>query len=115
MEIRLIVVRTADMARLADFYTLLGLKFEYHKHGKSPYHYSSTIGNTTLEIYPLAKDQTEADKELRLGLAVDDFDNTIQLLKDKNTEFLSEPMQTEYGFMTIVKDPDGRKIELYKK
>jgi lactoylglutathione lyase len=115
MEIRLLVVRTSDMARLADFYSLLGLSFEYHKHGKSPYHYSTSIGNTTLEIYPLAKDQTGADKELRLGFAVNDFDTTIQLLKDKNTEFLSEPMQTEYGFVAIVKDPDGRKIELYKK
>jgi len=115
MEFRLLVVRTPDMARLADFYTILGLTFDYHKHGKSPYHYSATIGHTTLEIYPLAKGQTEADKELRLGFAVDNFDNTIQLLKEKSTEFLSEPMQTEYGFMTIVKDPDGRKIELYKK
>jgi lactoylglutathione lyase len=115
MEIRLLVVRTDDMARLADFYSLLGLTFEYHKHGKSPYHYSATIESTTLEIYPLSKGQTEADKELRLGFAVDDFDSTVQALKDKNTEFLSEPMQTDYGFITIVKDPDGRKIELYKK
>ena len=115
MELRLLVIRTADMPKLADFYSLLGLTFDYHKHGKSPYHYSATIGHTTLEIYPLAKGQTEADKDLRLGFAVDDFDSIIQLLKEKNTEFLSEPMQTEYGFMTIVKDPDGRKIELYKK
>ena len=115
MEFRLLVVRTPDMTKLADFYTLLGLTFDYHKHGKSPFHYSATVGSTTLEIYPLSKGQTEADKELRIGFAVDDFDSTIQLLKEKNTEFLSEPMQTDYGFMTIVKDPDGRKIELYKK
>ena len=43
------------------------------------------------------------------------FDHTIQLLKEKQAVFLSEPMQTEYGFMTIIKDPDERKIELYKK
>lgn len=115
MEIRLLVVRTTDMERLTDFYSLLGLTFEYHKHGKSPYHYSAIIGNTTLEIYPLTKSQTEADKELRLGFSVENFDSTIQFLREKDITFLSEPMQTEYGFMTIVKDPDGRKIELYKK
>src|ERR1043165_4793391 len=115
MQLRLLVIRTPDMPKLADFYSLLGLTFEYHKHGKSPFHYSAIIGQTTLEIYPLAKGQTEADKDLRLGFAVDNFENTIQVLREKNTEFLSEPMQTEYGFMTIVKDPDGRKIELYKK
>jgi predicted enzyme related to lactoylglutathione lyase len=115
MEIRLLVIRTPDIARLANFYALLGLAFEYHKHGKSRYHYSSTIGNIVLELYPLAKGQTEADKELRLGFSIDNFDYIIKLLKDKQTIFLSEPMQTEYGFMTIIKDPDGRKIELYKK
>jgi len=115
MELRLLVIRTPDMPKLADFYSLLGLTFEYHKHGKSPIHYFASIGSTTLEIYPLSKGQTEADKDLRLGFAVDNFENILQVLKEKNTEFLSEPMQTDYGFMTIIKDPDGRKIELYEK
>ena len=103
------------MERLADFYALLGLTFEYHKHGKSPYHYSALVGNTILEIYPLAKNQTEADKELRVGFALDNFENTITILKEKAVEFVSEPMQTDYGFMAIIKDPDGRRVELYKK
>ena len=115
MEIRLLVIRTIEMARLADFYALLGLTFEYHKHGKSPWHYSAPVGHTILEIYPLAKGQTEADKELRLGFALDDYDNTITTLKEKGVEFVSEPMQTDYGFMAIIKDTDGRRVELYKK
>src|SRR5687767_7201628 len=113
MEIRILVIRTTDINRLANFYSLLGLKFEYHKHEKSPYHYSATIGSTVLEIYPLAKGQSEADKELRLGFSVKNFENTIQLLKDNQAIFLSEAMQTDYGLMAIIKDPDGRKIELY--
>lgn len=113
MEIRLLVIRTADIDRLSNFYSLLGLKFEYHKHEKSPYHYSAAIGSAVLEIYPLSKGQAEADKELRLGFSVESFENTIQILKDNQTVFLSEAMQTDYGFMAIIKDPDGRKIELY--
>jgi lactoylglutathione lyase len=112
MEIKLIVIRTPDITKLADFYTLLGLEFDYHKHGKSPYHYAATVGETTLEIYPLAKDQTEADKELRLGFSLDNFDVIVQILKDKGIDFISEPMQTEFGYMAVVRDPDGRKIEL---
>jgi predicted enzyme related to lactoylglutathione lyase len=115
MEIRLLVIRTSTIAKLADFYAFLGLTFEYHKHGNSPYHYAAPVGNTILEIYPLAKNQTEADKELRLGFALDDFENIITTLKDKGVEFVSEPIQTDYGFMAIIKDPDGRRIELYKK
>lgn len=115
MEIRLLVIRTSEIERLADFYALLGLAFEYHKHGKSPYHYAATVGNTVLEIYPLAKGQMEPDKELRLGFAPDDFESTIAVLKRRDAEFISEPVQTDFGFMAIIKDPDGRRIELYKK
>ncbi len=55
MELKLIVIRTSDPERLASFYSLLGLVFDYHKHGNSPFHYGATIGQTVLEIYPLAK------------------------------------------------------------
>jgi lactoylglutathione lyase len=115
MDIRLLVLRTGDIKRLADFYSLFGLAFDYHKHGNSPFHYSATIGRTVLEIYPLTKSQTEPDKNLRLGFGIDNFDETVQKLKDLAVSFLLEPTQTDFGFMTIIADPDDRKIELYKK
>ncbi len=114
MEIRLIVIRTNDQKRLADFYSLLGLSFEFHKHGNSPMHYSTTIGTLVLEIYPLTKSQTEIDKNLRLGFAIDCFEETLKVLS-KNDIAFSEPTLTDFGFLTIISDPDGRKIELYKK
>ena len=114
MEIRLIVIRTNDQKRLADFYSLLGLTFDNHKHGNSPMHYSATIGTLVLEIYPLLKSQTETDKNLRLGYAIDKFEETLNVLS-KNGVAFSEPTLTDFGFLTIVSDPDGRKIELYKK
>jgi hypothetical protein len=87
MEIRLIVIRTNDQKRLADFYSLLGLTFDYHKHGNSPMHYSVTIGSLVLEIYPLTKSQTETDKNLRLGFAIDNFEETLKLLNKNNIAF----------------------------
>lgn len=77
-------------------------------------HYSVAIGNMVLEIYPLAKNQTEADKNLRLGFAIDNFDETLELLKENNISF-TEPTLTDFGFLVIVSDPDDRKIELYRK
>ncbi len=114
MDIRLLVLRTSDTKRLSDFYSLLGLNFDYHKHGNSPFHHSATIGETVLEIYPLAKKQTEPDNTLRLGFGIDNFEETLVTLKENEIIF-AEPIQTDFGFMTIITDPDGRKIELYKK
>lgn len=115
MDIRLLVVRTSDTEKLADFYSLLGLVFDYHQHGNSPFHYSATIGQTVLEIYPLTKSQNKADKNLRLGFGIDNFDKTVLTLKELQVPFSLEPTQTDFGFMAIISDPDERKIELYKK
>ena len=38
---------------------------------------SAKTGNFVLEIYPLTKSQTEADKNLRLGFAIDNFEEKI--------------------------------------
>ncbi len=113
MNIKLLVIRTSDPQKLSAFYSLLGFTFDYHKHGKSPYHYSATIDKLVLEIYPLAETQTEPDRHLRLGFEVNDFDETIKALQDNNVEF-TKPTTTDFGLITIVSDPDGRKIELYK-
>ncbi len=115
MELRLLALRTSDTKRLADFYGVLGMKFEYHKHGNGPYHFSASIGETVFEIYPLLKNQLETDKGLRLGIAIDDFERRISTLKNLHVPFLTEPTQTDFGFMAIISDPDERKIELYKK
>lgn len=115
MDFKLIVIRTGNIQQLAAFYTLLGLTFDYHQHPNTPYHYATTIGPTVLEIYPLAKDQVAADNHVRLGFSLDHFNDTIALLKDNRVPFIREPMQTEFGYACVVADPDGRKIELYKK
>jgi len=114
MEIRLIVIRTPDIERLSKFYTLFGLTFDYHKHDKSPYHFSTTVDKTVIEIYPLSKSQTQHDKSLRLGFSIDNFEYTIDLLKHEGIVFTSEVAQSEFGIMAVIEDPDGRKIELYK-
>jgi lactoylglutathione lyase len=115
MEIRLLVLRTGDTTKLADFYSLLGLAFSYHSHGNLPFHYSTMVGSTVLEIYPLTKSQAAADENLRLGFGIDNFDVVVEKLKERNVTFLTEPVQTDFGFMAVVEDPDNRKVELYRK
>jgi hypothetical protein len=114
MEIRLLVIRSENPKQIADFYSLLNLKFDYHKHGNSPMHYSAQIGTLILEIYPLSKNQIEVDKTLRLGFAIENFENVLDELRTNNIK-MTEPTLTEFGYVTILTDPEGRKVELYKK
>ncbi|GAB4050108.1 VOC family protein [Spirosoma litoris] len=115
ISLKLIVVRSNKSEELAKFYSLLGLQFDYHRHGNSPYHYSAQVDEATFEIYPLLKNQSEPDKSLRLGFSVNDFEAVIQILKSQSVQFISEPEATDFGYLAVVEDLDGRRIELYKK
>ncbi len=112
MTLNLLVIRTADMPRLVNFYNLLGLEFDYHKHDKGVYHYATKIGEAVFEIYPLLKSQPETDISTRLGFKIDNFEEKIALLSDF---VISKPMQTDFGYFAVLQDPDGRKVEIYKK
>ena len=114
MNIRLIVIRSADPDRLVHFYRLLGFVFEEHQHGKGPLHYAANIGACVLEIYPLAKNQASPDLNLRIGFTLDHFEESIAQLQKEQTFFVQEPMDNEFGFLAVVTDPEGRKIELYR-
>lgn len=115
MHLKLLVIRTPALEDLVQFYTQLGLQFDHHQHDSGPFHYSCMIDQMVLEIYPLAKGQSVVDPHLRLGFAVDDFERRMFNLEQLNVKFISTPTQTDFGWMCVVQDPDGRKIELYKK
>jgi len=111
-QINLLVIRTNQPKALAAFYTLLGMEFQYHRHGNGPYHYSTELNGFVFEIYPLLKSQTVADKSLRLGFTVNNLEELVKILEKYNTKILKIPTKTEWGFQAIITDLDGRKIEL---
>jgi len=115
MNLNLLVIRSSIPERLAEFYEQLGMVFEHHRHGNGPLHFSAQIGSTLLEIYPLAKGQEQADKHLRLGFAIDNFEAKIGQLQQQGITFHQLPMSTEWGIMAVIEDPEGRKLELYNK
>lgn len=112
MTLNLLVIRTKDIHILSQFYNKLGIEFTYHQHGKEPYHYSAELGELVFEIYPLLKNQTEADSSLRLGFTVKKLDELIERLKQDGVDIVQMPLKTAWGYTAMIKDLDGRKIEL---
>jgi len=108
----LLVIKTNQLQEQFEFYSTLGIEFQYHRHGKGPFHYASTNGNPTIEIYPLPKEVLQPDTTTRLGFSVENLDFIIQLLTTRGTIIVSAPAVTEWGYSAIVQDADGRKIEL---
>ncbi len=107
MKINLLVLRTAKLDDLRKFYAKLGAEFCLEKHGNGPEHYAATISDDfVLELYPIL-DGAIPDSVLRIGLKVDDIEKTLLLLGQSAT-----PRPTPWGLRAVVRDPDGRTIEL---
>jgi len=115
MKLNLIVIRTQQLEQQAKFYEKLGIKFQYHKHGNSPYHYSADLDGTIFEIYP-TKNEKSVDRSTRLGFQVKNLNKLIENLEiDKSESIIKHPEQTTWGYSALVKDLDGRKIELIQQ
>ena len=110
--LNLLVLRTAQPDKLTAFYSHLGFQFDYHCHGNGPMHYSADINGLVFEIYPLLKNQDQADSSLRLGFQVEDLDKLLESLRKEKINILQEPKYAEWDYFAVIKDPDGRKIEL---
>ncbi len=115
VAINLIVIKTHKdkIDKLKDFYTKLGLDFVLHKHGAGPLHWSTmTHDNICFEIYPLDKNQsvTTFDDVSVLGLRVPSklFNSVVKELNG------TTPVETRYGIVSVVRDPDNRRVELTK-
>jgi lactoylglutathione lyase len=112
MRINLVVLKTLRPTDLADFYGQIGVRFELHRHGTGPLHYAATLDNIVFEIYPLPKDKEKSDDTLRLGFTVDNLDDLLLKLRSVGGKIVKDANVTEWGYVAIIEDLDGRRIEL---
>lgn len=112
-KLTLLVLKTRKIEALKAFYSSLGIAFIEEQHGKGPVHYSGRVGDGILEIYPLPDDSSVADGTIRLGFTVDTLNEVIGALEACHTPMVSEPKATQWGLRAVVRDPDGRSVELY--
>jgi predicted enzyme related to lactoylglutathione lyase len=111
MHLNLLVLKSARMEELVLFYQMLGMRFEHHQHQRGPFHYAAEIGDMVFELYPLPENEL-VNISMRLGFAISNLDSTIEQLRNAGIKVVHEAKQTEWGYIGIVEDPDGRKVEL---
>lgn len=110
MKCNLLVIRSGIPDKLAEFYTHLGLSFDYHRHGSGPNHYSADNEGFVLEIYPLSKSQARADPFVRLGFEVESLDKLLG--KFPPDVIVQEAKLSVWGYRCVITDPEGRRVEL---
>jgi hypothetical protein len=112
LALSLLVLKTRQIDLLRDFYTTLGIDFTEEQHGKGPVHYAGKVGEVVIEIYPLPAEETWPDKTTRLGFTVANLGLTLEALEAIGTRVVTKPHRTEWGLRAVVRDPDGRAVDL---
>ena len=113
VELQLLVLKTGRLEELRSFYGALGIELVEEQHGKGPKHYSGKVGATLLELYPLGNRDGEASPNtVRLGFSVSNLEETLKEAQKLGVKISTTPRATEWGLQIILKDPDGRTLEL---
>ncbi|RBP48213.1 catechol 2,3-dioxygenase-like lactoylglutathione lyase family enzyme [Roseimicrobium gellanilyticum] len=112
-SLNLVVLRSSDLARAADFYTrLLGLEFVKHRHGNGPEHFSAEVGGSVFELYPLVP-EGPSTLGTRVGFRVPSLEAAIAAVSGPYPDaVLSPPKDSAWGRRAVIVDPDGHRVEL---
>ena len=102
-----------DMKRARSFYEgVLGLKVSEEMIGGKWVEYG--LGNNTLVIASVGDQWVPSDQGTGAALEVDDFEEAIKYLKDRQVTFAVEPYESPCCHMAIIQDPDGNNIVIHK-
>lgn len=112
VSLTLLVLKTRQVGQHRLFFQTLGIDFAEEQHGKGPVHYSGRVDGVVMEIYPLPDDGSPVDSSTRLGFAVKDLVQVVEALQEIGTTIVTPPRETAWGLQAVVRDPDGRAVEL---
>jgi predicted enzyme related to lactoylglutathione lyase len=106
-------VPVTDLKRARSFYEdVLGLKVSNEMMGGKWIEYS--LGDDTLAIANVGEQWMPSDQGTGAALEVEDFDEAIRRLKDRQVRFAAEPFETPCCHMAVIQDPDGNKLIIHK-
>jgi catechol 2,3-dioxygenase-like lactoylglutathione lyase family enzyme len=114
VSLKLLVVKTRHLEEVRAFYQSLGVALASERHGQGPLHHAGQIGEAVFEVYPQQGDDAP-DVTTRLGFAVDDLGRVLETLQAAGTPVIRQAKTTAWGTQAVVRDPDGRAVELYQR
>ena len=112
-KIGFVATPVTDIKRARAFYEgVLGLKVSEEMMGGKWVEYA--VGEETLAIANVGQHWTPSDQGTGAAFEVENFDDAIKRLKDRQVTFAAEPFETPCCRMAVVQDPDGNKLMIHK-
>ena len=101
-----------NIDQLVEFYRCMGIQFNKEQHQSGPLYFATDLDGVVFEIYP-AKALEDVDRKTRLGFFVTDLQAAMNSLRILRATIVEEPSESPWGMRAIVRDPNGRAVELY--
>ncbi|MEK6239201.1 MAG: VOC family protein [Planctomycetales bacterium] len=109
--LNLVVLRSEDVHKAAEFYRTLGLPLSIESHGSGPEHYAASVDGRVFEIYPLTEPHLSTTGS-RVGFRVDSVDALVPRLEAIGAEMIVPPSSSPWGRRAVFADFDGHRVEL---
>lgn len=110
--------RSKDPLKLLEWYEKhLGLRRDWEK-GASFRWLEAESGSEAMTVWsPFPENSQyfgEGEQQYMLNYRVDDLDAVLSLLRSEGVHVYDEREESEYGRFAWIRDPEGRKIELWE-
>lgn len=112
-NIAFVGIPVSDVKRAREFYEdVLGLKVSDEMMGGKWIEYS--LGEDTLSLANVGEYWMPSNQGTAAAFEMENFDEAIKHLKDRQVRFAAEPFETPCCHMAVVQDPDGNKLIIHK-
>ncbi len=117
-DVGALILFTDKLEALVEFYTAIGVPLELEQHDDGPLHHACELGLTHFAIF---ESSSGAAAEFRSGgssfpgFTVNSLEDALEAAKSVNPEVIQQPTEYPWGWRALVKDPDGRVLELFQR
>ena len=107
-----VILLVSDMRRSIQFYKeTLNLPLKKESEEWTEFFNKETV----LALHPAKhKENLKSGQHILIGFTANDFDNTINNLKEKGIVFFKNAKDEGFGKHAIIEDPDGHLISIVK-
>ncbi|MCC7538367.1 MAG: VOC family protein [Deltaproteobacteria bacterium] len=115
-----VVLWSPRAEEMRAFYSALGLVLEDERHDEDgPLHWACDLRGTHFAIFA-TQDGAQSPGWRRgggilIGFDVDHLDATVARVRALGAEVLQEPEDVPWGRRAVVRDPDGRGVEITER
>ena len=117
-EIGALVLFTGRLQEIVSFYRLLGVPLEVEDHGDGADHFACDLGGTHFAVFPSEAGDAlphRAGGSQFVGLTVASCAGTLDSVRKSGAAVVEELREMPWGTRALVRDPDGRTVEIFQR